>query len=66
MTCVQTFRAGFYVVFVVITLLHLIFVSICEIIEFVVMIVSLGNTLWVCPFLSPPLPPLFLPLFTLG
>ena len=57
MTCVQTFRAGFHVVFFfVITLLHFIVVSICEIIEFIVTIVSLGN---------PPSLRLSLPLSTL-
>ena len=51
MTCVQLFRAGFYVVFVV-TLLHFIVASICDIIEFIVMIVSLGNALCLSPSLS--------------
>ena len=45
MTCVQFFRAGFYVAFVVVTFLHFILVSICEIIEFIVVMVFLGNTL---------------------
>ena len=45
MPCVQFFRAGFYVAFVVVTSLHFILVLICKIIEFIVAIVFLGNTL---------------------